>query len=534
VRNAPLLVLLLVAALSVTGSAAPARAISTDSGFGAIPYNGDEQSRCQSMSVGSHIVFPGKEVVGTTGGGICGSAPKDINWSWSVNPGAGVHGCKPNGATCSFKAGGPTNGYTLLCINGSNIQGAWQSCDYYGVPGKGVGIIDGTVTDKDGGPVAGTLMTAYGKQSASTSTGADGYYAMTVKPGSYRILPSGGPHGKSAARYVPKVNDTTIADGASGKADFKLQSGIELALHFTKASVPADGLKVVNGTITTTEFGKPLPNVAVQLEVMPGETSEAAVTSGPRAAVCNAGSRLWPTGTMASPDGTPVTVTTDATGHYSLAITVGTTPGVWTLDAWAKNADGTLSSDTSAASDTQSIAFTNLGKTAPSDFITEFDLAAKSTTALGQISSSASPLVNTLAQVTATAAGGTRLGGLAYGLVNAKDGQSLLVFPAGKPPVVNAQGELPSAFAANADGLVLDSAEWTGAGLPASVTNAASLQSVLDAGLLARAPTLAEFDAAKGIVGWKAVKHNEITVFSSNFEYLGWGYPGIAAPGACY
>jgi hypothetical protein len=309
---------------------------------------------------------------------------------------------------------------------------------------------------------------------------------------------------------------------------------VELELHLDKASVPADGLHVVNGTITTTEFGKPLPNVAVQFEVMPGETSEQAVTSGPRAALCNAGSRLWPTGTLADPDGTPVTVTTDSTGHYSLAITVGTTPGVWHLDAWAKNADGTLSTDTSGASDTRSVSFSSPGKATPSDFVTEFDLLAKSTTAVQQISGSSNTIVNTLAQTTATAAGGNRLGGLAYGLVNGVDGQSVLVFPASKPPVVNAQGALPPAFTANADGLVIDPAEWTGAGLPATVTNAASLQSVLAGGLLPRVPTLADFDAAKPVVGWKLVKNNTVTVFSQSFEYLGWGYPGIGEAGACY
>ena len=141
-----------------------------------------------------------------------------------------------------------------ILINGSNVQGAWQSCDYYGVPGKGVGIIEGTVKDKDGGPVAGAEVKAFGNDNPSTTTGADGYYAMQVKPGSYRIVPSGGPHGKSAPNYVPKFNATTIADGASGTADFKLLAGIELELHFDKSTVAADGLQVVNGTVTTPAF----------------------------------------------------------------------------------------------------------------------------------------------------------------------------------------------------------------------------------------------------------------------------------------
>ena len=151
-------------------------------------------------------------------------------------------------------------------------QGPWESCDYYGVPAKGVGVIEGHITDKDGGPVAGVDVTAYGKHSAGAVSGPDGFYAMQANVGSYRVLPSGGFQGKSAPSYSPKIIDATTADGATTTADFRLLAGIELQLHFAKSSVPADGTEVVNGTITTTEFGKPLPNVTVQLEVMPGET----------------------------------------------------------------------------------------------------------------------------------------------------------------------------------------------------------------------------------------------------------------------
>jgi hypothetical protein len=530
---------LLVFTLATTGLVAiglvAAAASAPSGGFGAIPYNGTEQSRCQGMSVASHVVFPGADIVAYTTGGICGSAPKDITWSWDVTPGAAVKGCGHDATSCVFKGGASTDGqYTLICINGGNVQGAWQSCDYYGVADPGVGIIDGYVKDKDGGGVAGTELTAYGPQRASAVSGADGYYAMQVHSGSYRVLPSGGPQGKSSPRYSPTVADVSVADRTSSSASFQLQAGVELKLHFDKVSVPADGLQVVNGTITTTEYGKPLPNVVVQLEAMPGEPAVKAVTGSPRASVCSAGSRLWPTGTMNDPDGAPVNITTDAAGHYSLAITVGTTPGTWSLDAWAFNIDGSLSTDTTAASDTQSIDFTRVGTTTASDFVNEFDIAAKSTTALRQITQNSDQIVNTLGQVSSSGLAGTRLGGLAYSLVNGKDGQSVLIFPADKPPVVDSQGALPSTFAANADSLVLDPAEWTGAGLPATVTNAASLQSVLDAGLLPRVPTLTEYDSGAKVAAWKTMAHNEVTQFSQSFEYLGWGYPGIAAAGACY
>lgn len=61
-----------------------------------------------------------------------------------------------------------------------------MSCDYYGVPGAGVGVIDGYVTNKDGAPVAGITVNAYGQHSDATTTYIDGWYAMQVLPGGYR------------------------------------------------------------------------------------------------------------------------------------------------------------------------------------------------------------------------------------------------------------------------------------------------------------------------------------------------------------
>jgi hypothetical protein len=138
-----------------------------------------------------------------------------------------------------------------------------------------------------------------------------------------------------------------------------------------------------------------------------------------------------------------------------------------------------------------------------------------------------------LSQVTKTGAGGINFGGLDYSLVNAKDGQSLIIFPEGKPPVLNKAGEMMSGRPGNSGDLVYDPAEWTGAGLASSVTNAASLTSVVSRGLLTRLPTLAEFDAGQSVPGWKTVKGDEITQFSANYEFLGWGYP-TSTPGACY
>jgi hypothetical protein len=271
---------------------------------------------------------------------------------------------------------------------------------------------------------------------------------------------------------------------------------------------------------------------------MPGESALNSVIKAPRASICSAGTRVWPTGTLAAPDGYPVSVTTDASGHYKLAITVGTTPGVWRLDAWAKNADGTLSTDPAAASDTKSITFEPLrGNPAHlAAFVTQFNAGAKHLPASGfaQISANSNTMVNTLAEATAADPVGTGLSGLAYALVNGKDGQSVLVFSAKQPPVVNGQGQLPPGVVANRDDLVLDPAEWSGVGVTANGALTTSLQSVLDAGGLPDAPTLAQFDSGAVALGWKGVPGNVVSIFQPNFEYLGWGYPGIGEAGACY
>ena len=324
------------------------------------------------------------------------------------------------------------------------------------------------------------------------------------------------------------MNNTSIAAGATGTADFALEDGIKLQLHLDQARVAADGIQVVNGTITTTYDGTPT-GVGVQLQGMPGVSPTKAVTSGPLAAVCSGTTRVWPpsTTTLQDPYGTFATVTTDSTGHYNFTIAVGTTPGVWSLEAWAKNTAGQLSADASAH-ETQSITFHQLSGPTPAnpkDFATDFDQVAPHTPALTQISQSSNTIVNTLAQTNSTDSINTQLGTFAFALVNARDGQSILIFPANSPPRINPNGVITSR-PANADDVVIDPAEWTGSG---------SLQSVLDSGTLPiQLPTVAEFGTGKIIAGWKTVRGNEITLFSTSFEFLGWGYFGVGAPGACY
>jgi hypothetical protein len=230
-----------------------------------------------------------------------------------------------------------------------------------------------------------------------------------------------------------------------------------------------------------------------------------------------------------------VTVTTDTNGKYDFSVTVGTTPGKWELEAWAFNSVGLLSTDVLNASDTASIDITPTGSSNLSGFVTELDTAAKSTgfsTLIANDSSSMDSMASLLSQVTKSHADGVNFGGLAYAPVNAADGAVMIIFPADKPPVIDAKGAIDPTLTRNSNDLILDPSQWTGSGMPATVTNAASLSSVMQRGLLPDLPTLGQYDSGAGVQGWKTTPHNDVTISSQSFLYLGWTYPNTT-PGAC-
>ncbi len=512
-------------------SVTSASSTTTTGGFGPLPAGLPIESRCQGVHINTHIVFVGQYVQATTSGGICGGAPKDINWTWQGSSGtAGVNGCKPNGSYCRFRAGASSfPNLASVCIDGGSVQGGWVSCDYYGVVGDTMGVIDGHVLDKDGNPVAGATISAGSVKATSAS---DGFYAMVTQKGSYAVKASDGIAGHV---FQPAVAQASVGAGATSHIDFTLDSGVKLKMTIAKSSVVANGYEVISGTITTTEFGKPSPNVSVQLDVKPTQSGYKSATTGARASICSGSTRVWPTSSLNDPDGFAVKVATDSTGTYNFTITVGTTPGTWSLDAWVINAGGTLSKDTLEAPVTKDVTFTSNGSFKLRDFEKELNLAAQSTsfsTQLANAATSANSMWTLLSQVTKTKANGVDFGGLVYSLVNAKDGQSVLIFPENSPPVINKLGEIVPGRASSSD-LVYDPAEWTGAGLPGNFKNAASLSSIVSQGHLPDLPTLAQFDAGKSVLGWRTVKGDAITLFSTNFEFDGWGYP-VSTPGACF
>jgi hypothetical protein len=76
----PILALLLVtsnAILFSVSTSSAASAPSTSGGFGPLPGGLPIESRCQDMTISTHIVFVGQYVVGHANGGICGVTGKD-------------------------------------------------------------------------------------------------------------------------------------------------------------------------------------------------------------------------------------------------------------------------------------------------------------------------------------------------------------------------------------------------------------------------------------------------------------------------
>jgi len=64
-------------------------------------------------------------------------------------------------------------------------------------------------------------------------------------------------------------------------------------------------------------------------------------------------------------------------------------------------------------------------------------------------------MVTLLSQTTKSSAGGISFGGLDYAMTNAKDGQTMLIFPEGQPPVVTGAGVIQP-VSSNAADLVYD------------------------------------------------------------------------------
>jgi hypothetical protein len=396
--------------------------------------------------------------------------------------------------------------------------------------GPKTGAIEGVVMNKDGNPVEGAKITADRPSHATAESGPGGLYYMEVDAGRYKVVPDDPSVKKSS--FTPTYKEVSVKKDGEETADFTIDSGLQLTIDLSSTSVAASGYSIVTGTIKTTQYGKPAPGVNVKLSVDPTDPA-AALTTAPKVAVCGPSGRVWPTGSITDLDGNDVTVTTDSSGTYKFSLTVGTVPGNWELDAWAYNDDGKLSTDVAKASETKTLDVTALTPTTSiGNFVTELD-AMKSTSFASQLSANPGSLAQLLSTLAAQGGSGLQFGGLTSSVGQGTDGQNLVIAPATSRFVIGSNGQIQRSNSTLND-LIIDPQEWTGAGLASSVTNAASLQSVLQLGLLSNVPSVNDWDAGSGgIPGWSRAA-NTLSDPNGGLQYFGWSYPPASSvPGYC-
>ncbi len=474
---------------------------------------------------GKHGVFrlTGPEPLQTSKSVACGEEACVYNHlDWSVVGGEVVSGCQANTTSCDVKVEPRGTSWAGVIDRQNNdaplIFLLWNSDQ----PG---GTISGYVQDEDHQGVPGASVTATGPSGGTSAVQAGtGFYAIDVKAGNYKVVPSGVPKGAGDAKYKPSSASVSVPDGENARADFTLDTGMKVKLKLTQSSVPADGMTVVSGTLTVTEYGKPVPDAHVLLEPQPSMSYNAAVTTGARVAICNSQVRMWPIGSLSMPSGRSIDVATDQNGTYDFTLTVGTVPGSWELRAVATNA---WTGEPSSATDYQMLDVKAPGTVDYQGFFAALS-ALKGASASSDAGKALATMVDnapSIAQVLAELGGsGSELGGLAFSLVEATSGgPAVLVYDDSLPPTVESNGDVVG----GEHTWVLSPGQWKGTAKLGGV-----LSTVMQSGRLGQAPTYTQWAQGTPVAGWSLTK-DHASLSTTNFQYNGWAYPTFTA-GACY
>ncbi len=465
--------------------------------------------------------------------GDAGCVYHHLNWVLGIGASA-VLGCGVNQSTCDVKVA-PGSGWVPVYVRQDNDFATLYAI--YNTGKKGAATIYGYVTDKNGNGVSGAAVDAYGEgkargYSGQAVSGDQGYYAMEVHAGSYKVIPSGGIGGKKQPKYAPESSEVAVKAEGRAKASFVLQGGLDVQLTLTKATVAADGLTVVYGDVYTSQYGKAKGGVAFDLTPKGSSTPSAAVMHGALATLCdsNTGGRIWPAGSLTQPNGASVKETTDAkTAHYKFSITVGTTPGPFSVEAIAVDASGIpLTTDIPDVSDEVTLTLSAPGRTGIGGFLSALTGIAKS----GNQASTLAPITNdpnTMATAfSSLSKDGGPFGGVAYSVVNGSaGGPALLLYDDTSPPLTSATGQVT----ASKNTLVLSPGEWAGALAP-SILQGTQLSDFVKGGKLQDAPTFGEWMSGKRAAGTRdwTLAPATASLYSQSFEYLGWPYP-VTTPG---
>ncbi len=406
---------------------------------------------------------------------------------------------------------------------------------YANFPGKtpDLGAIAGMVTDKDGNPVGGVTVTTYGPTHASAVSGPGGIYFMMVKKGSYRVVPDA--TALKGTSVSPSYRGVSVQPRSTASANFLVDGGLAVALSFSKYAVPANGTEVVQAQVQTTLFGRPAPGTNVELTANPTDIASS-LTTAPKVTVCGASGRIWPTGpNITNLSDVPVTVTTDSLGVYDFSLTVGTRPGSWSLDAWAKNQDGTLSADVTRASETKTLDVSALTPSLALGDVTSELNQIKSTSLASQLDpQNPGNFRALLSSLAANPSSGLRFGGLAFSVGIGADGYNLVIAPATTEFTVESSGQI-KATGPVLSSLVVDPGEWTGSSLPSSLGNVASLDAVAQAGALPDLPSVGQWLRGTSAPSWKLAPQKGLLIATNTLTDFGWAYapPGAWPKGYC-
>ena len=124
-------------------------------------------------------------------------------------------------------------------------------------------------------------------------------------------------------------------------------------------------------------------------------------------------------------------MTTDPKGVFDFSLTVGTRPGSWDLDAWAKNQRRKTLLQREQASQTKTLALTAASSPLTlSQFATEID-ALPSTNLISTYNEGSPPSLQALlASLFADTSSGVHFGGLTYSMGIGSGGVNLVIAPA--------------------------------------------------------------------------------------------------------
>lgn len=453
----------------------------------------------------------------------------EIDWGWlgSNVDWKRVSGCKPHNLTCTVRVPKdvpttPYYGYTgSLSWDGGKCSpcGMWPVA----IVGAKDALITGRIVNKQRQPVLGLRVRASGPAKYVASTGADGTFAMVVEPGRYKITPEAPEGSRVKVVFDPASAAVAVRSGKTERANFTVDSGFEVDIHIDQASAPADGLQVVSGKVSVTEYGVPKAGAVVALWPQAEQDFRTAVRTGPRATICGTSGRVWPGGTLADPSGPSVDVTMNAQGEYPFTLNVGTVPGDFEITAWARDAQGQLMPGR-ASSDTRAVTFTPVGSAKPMD---EFVPGLKAAASFygSTFTSDANAMMAALVPLGAASSGVSELQGFAYSPINGN--QAFIISPSGTSPSVAKSGRVT----ASGSDLVFSPADWNGKGVPVDVT---SLTAALQKGLLNELPTFAQWSQGIATGSWNGTLTGtrSAQVPSSAFQYYGWPYPS-STPGSC-